>query len=389
MRILTLDDNATVQAVDGIAASRRVSDLWLFNHMADGGSGDVEGYKVNNGNREVPTLYADPDVYPGVLRIRSTTSANSGYNMRSYPGALALTKNLCIQTIAAVAGLSTAILRFGCCNAVATDDATDGVYFEIVGTSVVGKTANDSSRSATTAYTLSVDTFYRFEIVGNGAYTSVTFNVYSAAGALLWSQSLSTTLPQVSSTAAWTCLSFTAINSDATAADLCHVDYLGGGTWAGWQHHLGQGLKGEKGNAGADGAPGSNGATGAPGADGAPGAQGPAGDPRIYTFHTHGTETDAFVTLDTTTSHVQHLIVDAALSSLSISFSGWPAVDSGLSANVVIDVAGGNGKTSFANIVWPAGTAPVLTNGLDRFVFEHHAGVTYGFTVALDMKLPA
>ena len=215
---------------------------------------------------------------------------------------------------------------------------------------------------------------------------------------VLWSDSLAANLPAASQPCA---VGLIATSSGTSAANICHVDYLGGGTWEGWLGYLGRGLRGEKGDkgdAGAQGAPGSNGAPGAPGADGSPGApgapgadgaQGPAGDPRIYTFHTHGTETDAFVTLDTTTAHVQHIIVGAALPSLSISFSGWPAVDSGLSANVVIDVVGGNGKTSFANVQWPGGTMPTLTNGLDRFVFEHHAGVTYGFVVAQDIKLPA
>ncbi|GAB7079888.1 tail fiber protein [Megalodesulfovibrio paquesii] len=234
------------------AASREVWDVWVWNHCLDVDAMSLWGSAIGGGGFASPTLaLTQPERHPGVLLLKSAATANSGYRITSRAPHLSLSRQACVQCILAVSGLATGTIRAGLLDATSASDVTDGLYWEINGLTLRGKTAANASRSQTaTACTLLADTMYRLELRANADYTAVTFTVYDLDGGLLWTDTLATNLPVTTDPAHWSALGLVATNSAAAAANLCHLDYLGGGTWNGWLHHLGQGLKGEKGDPG-------------------------------------------------------------------------------------------------------------------------------------------
>jgi hypothetical protein len=80
-------------------------------------------------------------------------------------------------------------------------DATDGVYIEMtqvggVDGTIVGKTAATGVRSSTgTSFVLVTGTWYKAVISLNAAANLATFQLYSAAGALLWTDTLAANIP--------------------------------------------------------------------------------------------------------------------------------------------------------------------------------------------------
>jgi len=143
--------------------------------------------------------------HPGYLTTTSSTTTNSG-NHSYYLNSTALLffqGNEVYECIyqPKVASNTATTTRIGFSDATTVTDAVDGAYFEIPAGSfaVVGKTANNSSRTtSSTITTLSVNTWYRFRITVNSNATSVLFEIYDAAGSLLGSQSNTANIPTTS-----------------------------------------------------------------------------------------------------------------------------------------------------------------------------------------------
>jgi len=73
---------------------------------------------------------------------------------------------------------------------------TDGALIQLSAGSITGYTVNNTVSSATgTSYACAVSTWYRTKIVVNSTATRVDFYVYSAAGAVLWTDYLTTNIP--------------------------------------------------------------------------------------------------------------------------------------------------------------------------------------------------
>ena len=165
--------------------------------------------------------------HPGVILIRSSTTANSGYvyitgtaaRMEIGGGEV---YNFNFRT---PASFTNTTWRAGYHTATNQTDATDGVYFELNGSgAIVGKTANNSTRTTSaTITTLSDNTWYHGRIVVNDAKTEAVFTIFDDAGTSLGTQTITTNLP-ASGRRVGTGL--VATNSGTTATDLINIDYM-------------------------------------------------------------------------------------------------------------------------------------------------------------------
>ena len=185
------------------------------------------GVAVSSGTNPAANAGLVTGDHPGVTRIRSSTTANSGWRIQSDAGAFRLGGGEYVEIIFNPAVFTATTGRFGFCDTTSSADCVDGAYLEYSTSGVTsGKTANFSTRSTTaTNVTLSAATWYRGAISVNAAASTVTFVVWdSATGNLLWVDSLSTNIPTASGRE--TALGLIATNSTTTATDLLHFDML-------------------------------------------------------------------------------------------------------------------------------------------------------------------
>jgi hypothetical protein len=163
--------------------------------------------------------------HPGVLRLSSSTSADSGYFFGVDTVQLLLGGGESFEAIFQVATTSGTTIRLGFHDTTAVTDAVDGAYIEISGTTLSGKTASNSTRSTTgTNYTISTGSWYRARITVAPGAGSVSFAVYNDSGTLLWSDTLSTNIPTAAGRL--TGLGIIATNSGTTAVGLIDLDYM-------------------------------------------------------------------------------------------------------------------------------------------------------------------
>ena len=165
--------------------------------------------------------------HPGVVELRSSTSANSGFLYRSNSDSIIFGGGERFDIVFRTpSSMTNTTVRLGFHDTTGNFDANDGAYFQFDSAlTVVGKTANSATRTiSSTIATLSLDTWYHGVIIVNNDATSVTFNIYSEAGTLLGTQSITTNIPTSSgrefSAAAY------AINSGTTAVALLYVDFM-------------------------------------------------------------------------------------------------------------------------------------------------------------------
>jgi hypothetical protein len=138
----------------------------------------------------------------GVVTFNSSVTANSGFYSALNPSATVgisctlvtdLQTDLVFKTPVTISPTTT--IRFGVANgSITSAEFTNGFYFEIVGNSLVGKTANASVRSSSSAYTISADTWYHLRVIATST-TLITYYVYDMSGSLLFSTTLNTNLP--------------------------------------------------------------------------------------------------------------------------------------------------------------------------------------------------
>jgi hypothetical protein len=170
--------------------------------------------------------------HPGILRVSSSTTTNSGGYCVLEATAFRITGGEIFEVIFQhrVASGTNTTLRMGFLDTVTSADATDGIYFETASSSLalVGKTSQGSTRSTTpTIYTLTVNVWYRAKIIVNSNATSVTFYLYDDSGSLLGSQSLSTNIP--TGVSQQTGCGFVVTNVGTTAVLLAYFDWMA--TW--------------------------------------------------------------------------------------------------------------------------------------------------------------
>ena len=138
----------------------------------------------------------------GVVTFNSSVTANSGFYSALNPSATVgisctlvtdLQTDLVFKTPVTISPTTT--IRFGIgLGSITSVDFTNGFYFEIVGNSLVGKTAASSVRSSSSAYTIATNTWYHLRVIATST-TLITYYVYDMDGTLLFSTTLNTNLP--------------------------------------------------------------------------------------------------------------------------------------------------------------------------------------------------
>lgn len=160
---------------------------------------------LSSGTQASGSSLATMGEHPGQVTYSSAASTTgSGYTRSLATESILLsggeTSDIIIRTPTSINANS--LLYVGYLDQTTAADATDGVYFYILGTAIYGKTASNSNRSTTAQIaTLSANTWYRIRLEVNSDATSVTYYVYdSATNTLLGSASLTTNIPTTRAT---------------------------------------------------------------------------------------------------------------------------------------------------------------------------------------------
>jgi hypothetical protein len=181
---------------------------------------------INSGT--IAKIPGEPN-HPGILRISSSTTANSGGYVLTDTTAFRIGGGEVFEIIfqPRVSGNANTTIRMGFLDTTTSADATDGVYFELPANSldIVAKTANNSVRTTSTAIaTLTVNTWYRLRIEINSNATQANFYVYNENGTLLGSTSITTNIPTAAGRE--TGAGLVATNSGTTATLLAYFDFM-------------------------------------------------------------------------------------------------------------------------------------------------------------------
>ena len=140
--------------------------------------------------------------HPGIQSIRSSlTGVDRGFIYRTADTSFLLGGTERTDLVLRPLFLAGTTIRFGFHDTVTIADAVDGAYIEMaqvggVDGTIVGKTASNSTRSTTgTSYLLVTNTWYRLRVKLDPTAARVDFYLYSEAGALLWTDNLTTNIP--------------------------------------------------------------------------------------------------------------------------------------------------------------------------------------------------
>jgi hypothetical protein len=205
------------------AMRKRPSYVTDFTGVGASSVGPFVGAAISSGTQTVGTATASN---PGVVRMRSSTTANSGYRYYLDPASILIGGGEIFDTIFLVETTTNTTIRMGFFDTATSADATDGCYFEIpASTSLSGKCARSSSRTSTgSSSTVSTGAWYRGLIVVNSAATRVDFYLYDMLGTQLWTDYISTNIPTASGRQ--TGAGAIATNSFTTQTYLLDMDYI-------------------------------------------------------------------------------------------------------------------------------------------------------------------
>jgi hypothetical protein len=184
------------------------------------------GTAVASGTVAVGTSGEFDANHPGVIRIASSTTTNSGFHIGSAVASLLLGGAEEAVFIWRPSVFTNTTTRAGFHDANSSTAPVDGCWIEVDTSGVAsGKTSNNSTSSTTgTTLQLTTGTWYRFRITLNANATSVTFEITNDAGSVLWTDTLSANIPTASGRE--TGLSFISTNSGTTATGLSSLDFM-------------------------------------------------------------------------------------------------------------------------------------------------------------------
>lgn len=171
------------------------------------------------------TAQTGSSAHPGVQRISSSTTTNSGYSYLMNTSVFLLAGQEESNYIFNLTTSALTIVKMGFHDSTTSSLPVDGAYINITTTTLSGKTTNNSTASTTgTSYTLTVGTWYRCKIVVNSNATRVDYYLYAENGTLLWTDYLLTNIP---TTAGRECgHGIVATNSGTVALGLIEIDYM-------------------------------------------------------------------------------------------------------------------------------------------------------------------
>lgn len=163
--------------------------------------------------------------HPGIVRVSSASGANSGYFYSSGSAAIVLAGGETVEVVFSpvAAGLATLVSYLGLHTSGTVTPPTDGAWIDLAGATLSGKT-NDNTGAATTGttYTVTAGVWYRGKVVVNADASRVDFYLYTADGALVWSDYLTTKIGKIRTQG---CL-FSAVSTGSSAVALMDFDYV-------------------------------------------------------------------------------------------------------------------------------------------------------------------
>jgi hypothetical protein len=169
---------------------------------------------------------ASTATHPGILRITSSTTTNSGAFIRSDVSSHLLAGGEVAEFVFRIVDLTTTTVRMGFIDTATSSDCTDGAYVEVPSTgAAVGKTSSNSTRTtSSTIATLSANTWYRARIVVNRAASAVDFYIFDDAGNQLGTQQNSANIPTAAGRE--TGHGIIGTKSGTTAQAIFDIDYM-------------------------------------------------------------------------------------------------------------------------------------------------------------------
>jgi hypothetical protein len=192
----------------------------------------LTGLAISSGTVAVVATTAN---HPGVIYMRDSTTAAGGYKYGCVATQL-IGGGETFEVIFQPVGIrATQHAKIGWADtAAAATQPVDGVFFNVTGTgaaiSIVGNTSSNSVRSGTaTSFAPTTATWYRGTITVNAGATLVTYAIYNEAGALQWTDTVSTNIPTGAGRDTAPCIIVSELTTDA-AADILRLDYVRWGT---------------------------------------------------------------------------------------------------------------------------------------------------------------
>jgi hypothetical protein len=191
-------------------SSTTANTVWLTGAVSFGTSPVIATTSINN---------------PGVVRMSSSTTANSGYRWQTDFSSILLKGGEEFTAIINPVTFTSTTVRIGFLDTATSADAVDGVYFEYsLNGSVQLKTSNNSTRTTSpTITTLTAGSWYKLKVKINSP-TSATGTVYNNLGVNLGSQTITTNIP--TGTGRQVGSGIIATNSGTVATGLLDVDFL-------------------------------------------------------------------------------------------------------------------------------------------------------------------
>jgi len=229
-----------VYLMDGIVTNISPSALtygFVFCDFFTANGSNVDPY-LGNGSSSgtISASVTDSKVvanHPGVVVLRSSTSANSGYQVRGQTAGLRLGGGEYAIFIINL-DVSNCTVYLGFHDTQDQTDPTDGVYVKITESggnpTAVAWTANNSVRSSSSSYTMAIDTWYRVMVPLSTDASTATYTIYNEAGTVLWTTTIATNIPTAEGRNVTPSLVATELNTDVTASNILHVDFMGNGS---------------------------------------------------------------------------------------------------------------------------------------------------------------
>jgi hypothetical protein len=221
--VLSVDGNVADDT--GLAKSGSENYVYLSHEMmTTNGTDFINLIAVSSGTSTNTNATATVNNL-GIARISSSTTANSGINIRSGGFNFLLKGNEVYTEIINPVTFTNTTHRAGIHDSTTSSDANNGVYFQYDGSgAIVLKTADNGTRTtSSTITTLVVGTWYKLRITVNSNATSVLGEVFNASGVLIASATNTTNIP---TSARILNLASITTNSGTTALALLDIDFM-------------------------------------------------------------------------------------------------------------------------------------------------------------------
>ena len=152
------------------------------------------GNAIQSGTMEAGTGDAN---HPGVVNMKDNTLANGGYGFFGASSMMQVAGGeKATMVFRLLSARSTITARFGYIDTLNQLSPTDGVWLELAGGQIRGRTANSASLLATaTNGTCTVNRWYTCVLEVNADASATTFRLYEEDGPLQWSDTISGGLP--------------------------------------------------------------------------------------------------------------------------------------------------------------------------------------------------